>query len=92
MRQSARRGRSDKDDCHGETRAKQRGCPGDEDVAARLMHLQWSAGNREDAVKTYQRVVGYLNHTLAIGPSHRLKTLYQALCNGDEAPPFKGAR
>lgn len=66
--------------------------PGDEDAAARLMHLQWSAGNREDAVKTYQRVVGYLNHTLAIGPSHRLKTLYQALCNGDEAPPFKGAR
>lgn len=62
--------------------------PGDEDAAASLIHVQWAAGYREDACKTYQRVVGYLNNALAVGPSPRLKTLYRALCSGEEAPPF----
>ena len=66
--------------------------PGDEDAAASLIHVQWAEGYREDALKTYQRVVGYLDDTLAIGPSPRLKSLYHALRSGVEAPPFKGSR
>lgn len=61
--------------------------PLSEEAHARLMHLYWTAGERVEALRQYERLCIVLAKELAVKPSASTQALYERMAHSSKWPP-----